>query len=237
MGNVVEKGNALLHMKLLAIDTSTSRASVALTVDGVMYSEHEDDVTEHARCLLPMIERLMRSVDVRLSQLDGLVFGRGPGSFTGLRIACSVAKGLAYAHNVPVYPVSGLAAIAYDVYYNDSNLAPDTSVLAMIDARMHQVYWALYDQKGGGLLEHVTPASDVMIDSLAPVVIAGVGLNDYFAELPVAVHAHRVSERVVYPEASALIGLVQAGRVVPVTAALAAPVYVRNQVTQGVPRG
>ena len=224
-------------MNLLAIDTSTCRASVALAVGGVIYSEHEDHVSEHARCLLPMIERLMGSVDVSLSQLDGIVFGRGPGSFTGLRIACSVAKGFAYAHDLPVYPVSGLASIAYDVYYNDSNLAPDTSVLAMIDARMHQVYWALYDQKGGGLLEHVTPASDVMIDSLAPVVIAGVGLNDYFAELPVAVHAHRVSERVVYPEASALIGLVQAGRVVPVTAALAAPVYVRNQVTQGVPRG
>ena len=165
---------------LLAFDTSTSRMSVALTMQGVLYTASECQVQEHARALLPMIEQLMRVANTHFSALHGIVFGQGPGSFTGLRIACSVAKGLAYAHDLPVYPVSSLAAIAYDVYQHEHQVA-NTTVLAMMDARMHQVYWAMYDKLDEVMPAQVSKASDVIIEPGRSCVVAGVGLEDYIS--------------------------------------------------------
>jgi len=122
-------------MNLLAIDTSTSYASVALEFNGTMFVEEAFEIREHARVLLTMVERVLSSAGTELKNLDGIVFGEGPGSFTGLRIACSVAKGLAYAHDLPLYPVGSLLAIAFEARHMN------TSVLAMMDARMNQVYW------------------------------------------------------------------------------------------------
>ena len=128
-------------MTLLAIDTSTERATVALAVGDTVFHDEKHNVREHAQCLLPMINGLLEKAAVSLSQLDGIVFGCGPGSFTGLRITCSMAKALAYAHDLPLFPVSSLAAIANKVYHVTENLKPDTHVLAMLDARMQQVYF------------------------------------------------------------------------------------------------
>lgn len=99
--------------KLLAIDASTDQASVALLINGVSISEEQGSQRTHAQILLPMIDKLLTEANSSLNQLDGIVFGCGPGSFTGLRIACSMAKGLAYAHDLPLIPVSSLAAIAW----------------------------------------------------------------------------------------------------------------------------
>ena len=106
-------------MNLLAIDTSTEHATVAVTAHGELFSEEQGSMRQHAQFLLPMVERMLGLAGLSLTQLDGIVFGRGPGSFTGLRIACSVAKGLAYAHDLPLYPVSSLAAIAYEAHQAD----------------------------------------------------------------------------------------------------------------------
>ena len=95
-------------MKLLAIDTSTEIASVALMIGNELTCEEQGSQKTHAQLLLPMIDKLMVDAGLQLNQLDGIIFGCGPGSFTGLRIACSIAKGLAYAHDLGLIPVSSL---------------------------------------------------------------------------------------------------------------------------------
>ena len=99
-------------MNLLAIDTSTEQASVGLLNDDVVTERFHPSQRQHAHFLLPLIDELLSDSSVSLNQLDGIIFGRGPGSFTGIRIACSVAKDLAYAHDLPLFTCSTLSAIA-----------------------------------------------------------------------------------------------------------------------------
>lgn len=149
-----------LVMKLLAIETSTAQASVALSYEGQIQSLEKFAQREHTQFLLPMVQTLLAEASLSVADLDGIVFGRGPGSFTGLRIACSLAKGLAFAQDLPLYPVSSLAAIAFKVFQErgsypcfaekekSQDLAqrsiPLTSVLSLVDARMGELYWAYF---------------------------------------------------------------------------------------------
>jgi len=237
-------------MKLLAIDTSTELATVALAIDDVVFSEEQDSMRQHAQFLLPMVERVLTQAQLQLHQLDGIVFGQGPGSFTGLRITCSIAKGLAYAHDLPLFPVSSLAAIANEVYHTELDLTPDTRVLAMIDARMHQVYWGCFGGDGLPVIEQVSAAGDISQNAgprpslhntgrlgLGPtkeLILAGVGFESYIAQLPQTIQDQILKQRVVFPQARAMIRLVQTGQIQPVSAAAALPMYIRNQVTHGV---
>lgn len=162
-----------MKLNLLAIDTSTERATVAITAHGEMHSEEQTNLRQHAQCLLPMIDSLLTKAKLTLNQLDGIVFGCGPGSFTGLRITCSIAKALAYAHDLPLFPVSGLQAIAQDVYQSETDLDEGVGVLAMLDARMHEVYWAYFDRhmipsqhsdrSFEKAVSYVSPASDIVL--------------------------------------------------------------------------
>ena len=213
-------------MNLLAIDTSTDKATVAIAVRGEVYSEEQGSMRQHAEFLLPMIERLLTKAGLATSQLDGIVFGRGPGSFTGLRIACSVAKGLAYAHDLPMYPVSSLAAIANEV-------GLDNRVLTMIDARMQQVYWAFFDANTVDGVEQVSSVDDIVLPSTEPFILAGVGFESYAQALPEKIKAQISQQSIVFPTAQSMIRLVQSGQIASVSAEAALPVYVRNQVTQG----
>lgn len=224
-------------MNLLAIDTSTEHATVALVVNGCMHTVEESQLRQHAPLLLPMIERLLIETDVSLSQLDGIVFGRGPGSFTGLRVACSVAKGLAYAVDLPLFPVSSLAAIAAEVYRMEGAAMPDARVLVMMDARMQEVYWGYGDKDPSTMLEYVTPAMDIHVSTVSPLIVAGVGFEPYLHALPHLVQEALVKQCTVFPSAEAMIRLVHAGHVKAISAAEAMPYYVRNQVTQGETRG
>lgn len=224
-------------MKLLAIDTSTSRASVALTVGSDVYHAEQGNLREHAQHLLPMVDQLLAQGGVTLSQLDGIVFGRGPGSFTGLRIACSVVKGLAYPHDLPVYPVSSLAAIAEEVFYTQPELSSKTSVLAILDARMHEVYWDCYAKDGLHLDDKVGPVSSIALTTNDPFILAGVGFDGYLAKLPEIIQQQCMQQREVYPDARAMIRIVAAGRVSPMSVGDVLPVYVRNQVTHGASNG
>lgn len=215
-------------MKLLAIDTSTERATVAIVSDGNIHCEEQHCMRQHAQFLLPMVERLLALSEITLAQLDGIIFGRGPGSFTGLRIACSVAKGLAYAHDLPLYPVSDLAAIAYQKW-----IEKKTAVLALIDARMHQLYWGYFTGDSFAVLEHVTAAADIFLPNPAPFIIAGVGYEPYLTQLPDILQRQIIQQHVVFPNANTLIYLVQSGQIQPVSVDEALPVYIRDQVTQG----
>ena len=224
-------------MKYLAIDTSTERASVALANGEQIYYAEQDNAREHAQHLLPIISQLLTDSGLLLHELDGIIVGRGPGSFTGLRIACSVVKGLAYPHSLPVYPVSSLAAIANEFFYSETDLIPDMRVLTMIDARMHEVYWDCYTADGEHLEERVSPASQLSLPFNGPCMIAGVGFEGYLPQLPEVIKKQCIGSRTVYPDARAMIRLVRLEKCLPVSAADVLPVYVRNQVVKGASGG
>jgi tRNA threonylcarbamoyladenosine biosynthesis protein TsaB len=125
-------------LKLIAFDTATEACSAALYNDGITISRFNIAPRQHARLILPMIDQLLSEAEYKLSDLDAIAFGRGPGAFTGVRIAAGVAQGLAFANDLPVIPVSSLATLAQSV--NDKA----DYIAAAIDARMGEVYFGLY---------------------------------------------------------------------------------------------
>jgi len=221
-------------MNVLAIDASTECASVALLSAGEIRHDEQPAQRQHARLILPMIEGLLLAAGVAISQLDGIAFGRGPGSFTGLRIACSVAKGLAYAHDLPLYPVSSLASIANEVEHQQPDWS-DCAVLAVIDARMHQLYWSCYG--AGECGEQVSSAADIAVPGEKKLVLAGCAYDSYREQLPEHISARIQHELSTFPNAQAMLRLVVAGGIQSVSAGEAMPVYVRNNVVQGDNRG
>lgn len=220
-------------MKLLAIDASTELASVALMVEDTFFTEEQGSQRTHAQLLLPMINRLLAQAKCTVADLDGIVFGCGPGSFTGLRIACSIAKGLAYPHNIPLIPVSCLSTIA-SLAREQTN---HTAILAVIDARMQEMYWSYAASNQPCTEEQVSPVETIILPEKAEVVLAGVGIELYWDAFPAALKAQICTRLTVYPNAAAMIRFACKAGIKPVPAAQAQPVYVRNQVTQGDTRG
>lgn len=131
-------------MKILAVDAATEACSAALLRDGALVERYEIIGRGHAGRLLPMVDELLSEAGISIGQLDAVAFGRGPGGFTGLRIAAGVAQGLAAGSNRPVLPISNLAAVAAAA----ARVSGSTRVLVCMDARMGQVYWAGYDCSG-----------------------------------------------------------------------------------------
>jgi hypothetical protein len=130
---------------LLALDTATEACSVALLHDGKVTSHYEVIPRLHAQKLLPMIKQLLADAGVALSAVDAIAFGRGPGAFTGVRIAIGVVQGLAFALERPVLPISNLAALAQGALREHGV----QQVAAAIDARMDEVYWGCYRAEQG----------------------------------------------------------------------------------------
>jgi tRNA threonylcarbamoyladenosine biosynthesis protein TsaB len=145
----LQSGSSGSRLNLLALDTSTEYCSVAL-LRGEELTHHEAHaVQRHSELILPMIEDLLAASGFELGQLDGIAFGAGPGSFTGLRIACGVAQGLAFGAGLPVVPVGTLAALAQE--------AGAPKVIACLDARMGEIYHAAYRRDGGHWTEIAAP--------------------------------------------------------------------------------
>lgn len=142
---------------LLALDTATEACSVALLHDDEVLSHYEVIPRLHAQRLLPMIQTLTAEAGIALSAVDAIAFGRGPGAFTGVRIAVGVVQGLAFALERPVLPVSTLATIAQRAYREHAV----EQVAVAIDARMDEVYWGCYRASQGEMqlagLEAVLP--------------------------------------------------------------------------------
>lgn len=130
---------------LLALDTATEACSVALLHDGKVLSHYEVIPRLHAQRLLPMIKDLLAEAGIALSAIDAIAFGRGPGAFTGVRIAIGVVQGLAFALERPVLPVSNLAVLAQRAFREHGA----RQVAAAIDARMDEVYWGCYRETAG----------------------------------------------------------------------------------------
>lgn len=218
-------------MKLLAIDTSTEIASIALQVGEEIFSAEQLSQKNHAQWLLPAIDRLMVEAGLLLHQLDAIVFGCGPGSFTGLRITCSIAKGLAYAKDLPLIPVSSLSAIAYLAFEQQQD--KKRPVLAVLDARMQQMYWAYFDESNFFPSCQVSAVQEILLPQQQELVLAGVGIEEYSADFPLAIQNQIQAKITVYPKAQTMIRLSQSVGIQAVSAAEAQPLYVRNQIVQG----
>lgn len=135
-------------MKILAFDTSTTLCSTSVLLDGELFNKEIHAGQKHSELLLPMIHNILTESDIALTQLDCIAFGAGPGSFTGLRIACGVAQGLAFAANLPIVEVSTLEAIA-----KKTNAR---KLIVALDARMGEIYHAAYI-RSNNRLETVSP--------------------------------------------------------------------------------
>ncbi|MGB5493340.1 MAG: tRNA (adenosine(37)-N6)-threonylcarbamoyltransferase complex dimerization subunit type 1 TsaB, partial [Sedimenticolaceae bacterium] len=138
-------------MKLLAIDTTEDACSAALLIDSEVAERFEIVPRRHSEILLPMMDGLLSDAGLRLRDLDALAFARGPGSFTGVRIAVSVAQGAAFGAQLPVVPVSSLQALAQGVRREQAAGA----VLSALDARMREVYWGGYRADAMGIMRTV----------------------------------------------------------------------------------
>ncbi len=165
------------QLRVLAIDTSTEACSAALLwSSGEVYQRFIVTERGHADLVLPMIDELLAEADCKLKDLDGLAFGRGPGGFTGLRIAAGVIQGLAYGAGLQVAPVSSLAAVAFLASSPSSPSSPSSGILVCNDARMNEVYWGCYRFDPG--------------DPCAPIVLAAeaVGPEDRVQPAPAVTH-------------------------------------------------
>ncbi len=134
-------------MRILAIDTATEACSVALWNDGNINAHFELCPREHTQRILPMVQDILAANSITLTDIDALAFGRGPGSFTGVRIGIGIAQGLALGANLPMTGVSTLATMAQGAWRKSGA----TRVLAAIDARMGEVYWAEYQRDENGV--------------------------------------------------------------------------------------
>jgi tRNA threonylcarbamoyladenosine biosynthesis protein TsaB len=222
-------------MKLLVLDTSTEWCSAALWLDGRVEARRVLAGQQHSSLLLPMIDGLLREAGVTLRQLDGIGYGAGPGSFTGLRIACAVTQGLAFGADLPVVGVSTLQSIAEQTGAG--------RVLTVLDARMAEVYWAAYARAGEhaeGREGWVTVSEPQLALPESVAVPSGddwVGAGNGFAALGdvlrprLAAQLVRIDAELV-PDAAAMAPLAAAAfaRGEGMDPALAAPVYLRDKV-------
>lgn len=229
---------------ILAIDTSTEACSVALQVGDKQLSRYKFAPREHGDLVLPMVDELLVEAGIKLSQLDLIAYGQGPGAFTGLRICISIVQGLAYGADVPVAGVSSLQAMAQAAYQASSA----ENVFAAIDARMGEVYWGQY-QLSNGLMEligeeRVCLPQDVTYSALETsknkelaFYASGSGWQTYSAELSDALPKSLellLEEKSSFPQAKAMLGIAQerlTKREIG-TAEQAQPVYLRNNVAK-----
>jgi len=224
-------------MKILAIDTATEACSAALYVDGEINQQYRVAPREHSHIILPMIDQLLAESGTRLPDLDALAFGRGPGSFMGVRIAAGVAQGIAFAWDLPVVPVSTLVAIAQTAHADSGA----NKVLSAIDARMNEVYWAACKLNEDGCMqvvgqEHVIAPDSVSRPEEAGWTGAGTGWSAYGEVLQATVGVDVLSGQLdnCLPTAESIVKLAvaeyKAGSYVP--AAQAVPVYLRDNVAK-----
>ncbi len=216
-------------MNVLALETSTEYCSAALWRDGVLTQQGEHAGQRHSQLLLPQCRDVLAAAKLELDDLDAIAFSSGPGSFTGLRIACAVAQGLAFGLDVPVVGISSLLALAAATQAE--------RVLACLDARMGEVYYACYQHDLQGWHEASPPrvcrADAVSLPDEGGWMGCGNGFVVYENELVARLNKHLLGiEPGVFPQAKVVAGLAAqefaAGR--GIAPELAVPLYVRDRV-------
>ena len=217
---------------LLAIDTATEVCSVAIARDARLAERAEAVGQKHSERILPMVQAMLRESSLQLGECDAIAFGSGPGAFTGLRIACGVAQGLAFGAGRPVVAVGNLAALALAA--SQAHRGART-ILAAIDARMRQVYWALYAIEGDAVTEVSAPvlASAGELAEIcrghAPDLVAGNALRA-FPELAAQLACALAPAACASAASIARLAVKKLADGGAVPAELAAPLYVRDRV-------
>ncbi len=222
-------------MKLLALDTAGSASSVAVWRDGAVLTRTGAAGGHHSEHMLALVEAVMAESGLRLVDLDAVACGRGPGAFTGVRLAVGLAQGLAFAAGLPVIVVSNLEAVAWRAC--DIDGVP-SRLLVCQDARMHEVYWAAYERAPAGVMARSPEAVGRPESVTLPVawaqagVVFGVGTGfDAYPELPARLATRLArwlpleSRAEDIARLAARLGLAQA-----VSPEEAAPVYLRDDV-------
>ena len=213
-------------MRIAAFETSGEWCSVAVSLDGEVRGREQRAGTRHSELALPMLQALLAEAGLKASQLDAVAFGAGPGSFTGLRIACGLAQGLALVRDLPVLGVSSFEAIAEE--------AQAPRVAACIDARMREVYHAALEKTAGGRWVEVVAARCVPPQDVpVPPGHGWVGCGTGFAAYPGLLEGTLIATMPeVHPTALSVAALaaprLAAGE--GVDASLALPVYLRDKV-------
>ncbi len=220
-------------MRLLALDTSTEYLSLALQLNGTTLRYDALAGQGHSQQILPQIRALLDEANIELADLEGIAFGAGPGSFTGVRIACGVAQGLAFGANLPVVGVNTLMALAESIFKENAI----NKVIACLDARMGEIYHAAFE-KHDGVWQEIS-VSGLFKPQNAPVITnenwvgAGSGWLTYGEHLG-AVYRSQVKQ--IFPHALPTAAAVLAIATPLFAAGLgksahdAAPIYIRNKV-------
>lgn len=216
-------------MRVLALDTSTEYCSVALWQDGTVVERSELVGQKHSERLMAMLDKVLQETGIKLAQLDAIAFGMGPGSFTGVRIACGVTQGLALGANLPVIGVCTLQALA--------QASGKSRVVAALDARMGELYLAAYEKCDGNWATVVEPC--LCKPEHAPMLPGNdwVGAGSGFAAHGVALHERYAGQLQgaddnAIPQAAAVaaLGVAQIVRGLGTDAAEALPLYLRDRV-------
>ena len=220
--------------KLLAVETSTEACSVALYSNGETSEFYEYAPRRHAELLLPAIQSLLDGAGLQLAGLDAIAFGRGPGSFTSLRIGIGVVQGLAWGAEIAVVPVSSLAAVAQQV--TELANAEISTICVAMDARMNEVYTASFQRREDGVVlassaERVCSPDLVSTPEDSPFIAAGNGFDRFDELRPLAAKAAECYPDI-WPRARVIgkLALKWLESNEPLSAGLAQPVYVRNNV-------
>ncbi|MBL0610103.1 MULTISPECIES: tRNA (adenosine(37)-N6)-threonylcarbamoyltransferase complex dimerization subunit type 1 TsaB [Aeromonas] len=223
------------ELKILAVDTATEACSAALLVGDKVFSRWEEAPRDHTRKILPMVQALLDEAGITLDKLDAIAFGRGPGSFTGVRIGIGVAQGLAFGAGVPLIGISTLAAMAQGAH----RLEGAERVLTAIDARMDEVYFGHYELIDGRIQlvgEEVVSGPAALVEARGKhsgrFTCVGTGFETYGETLK-ALADELVVSQVRFPAAEDMLPLARtawlAGEAVAVEQAT--PVYLRDKVT------
>jgi tRNA threonylcarbamoyladenosine biosynthesis protein TsaB len=222
-------------MKILSIETATEACSAALLIDNEVIERFQVAPREHGNLILSMVDELLREAGMKLQHLNALAFGRGPGSFTGVRMATGVIQGLAFGADLPVAPVSTLAALAQQTINEPEN----HTVYAALDARMGEVYWCEYLIEKGALRavsnEVVIAPTNICVEQGKKAVGIGHGWKTYESELNNIVQAESLLIKAAgLPRAKEVaqlaVKMVEAGDTVKAEHAL--PVYLRDNVAK-----
>ncbi|PIE44894.1 MAG: tRNA (adenosine(37)-N6)-threonylcarbamoyltransferase complex dimerization subunit type 1 TsaB [Gammaproteobacteria bacterium] len=211
--------------KLLGIETCTTICSVALWDGKHVHEKINRSPRSHSKSLLPMIAALLAEQQLSISDIDALACARGPGSFTGVRIGVGVVKGLAFGQDLPIIPVSPLAAIAYRVIQQTQA----SRVTALLDARMGELYAADYENKAGlPLLIGNERLTDIAHLTFSGQTVAGTGAEEYADILSTKAVSIAAA---VYPYAADIVGLARHAMQTAVSATDFTPLYLRDKVT------
>jgi tRNA threonylcarbamoyladenosine biosynthesis protein TsaB len=228
-------------VKLLALDTSTELCSAAVWLDGALSTRETTRQRGHGELILPMIGELLLEAGIGLTQLDAIAFGRGPGAFTGVRLAAGVAQGLAFAAQLPLLPISDLRALAAQAL---AAAGASGNALVCQDARMSEVYWACFERLADdvrlfGAEAVAAPAEVVLPPGWVGVSVCGVGSG--FSAYAPQLAAVSTGLTAVFPDLrprAAEVARLAAhdGLGCAIAADQAQPVYLRDDVAQpGVP--